>query len=103
VSAKLRPARVGFWHWCPACLTVHIIKVRGDGVCWEWDGDEEAPTFTPSFKVSLPQGDIVEICHYVITRGEIYFCSDSTHGFEGQTVPLADFPLDLPPAYTPQD
>jgi Family of unknown function (DUF6527) len=52
------------------------------GPWWTFDGDLAAPTFYPSINI-YAQG---RRCHYVISRGRISFCSDSTHSLRGQTV-----------------
>lgn len=41
------------WVWCPGCNAAHSINVVGeDGsrapITWEWDGNTEQPTFSPS-------------------------------------------------------
>jgi hypothetical protein len=96
LSAKLRqalpPGDEDFghvlMHWCPGCKSRHLINVEKPNECgakWTWDGNAEAPTFSPSIH-------IVGQCHYLIRAGMIQFCSDSKHALAGQTVPLPDFP-----------
>ena len=36
--------------WCPGCKQYHGPKVKGDGP-WEWNGDRDKPTFSPSILV----------------------------------------------------
>lgn len=39
------------WTWCPGCDRLHPFRLPpGDerGVFWEWDGNLDAPTFSPS-------------------------------------------------------
>lgn len=39
------------WTWCPGCDRLHPFRLApGDerGVFWEWDGNLESPTFSPS-------------------------------------------------------
>lgn len=44
----------GCWVWCPACEANHVFDIVGeDGsrperACWDWDGNMERPTFSPS-------------------------------------------------------
>jgi hypothetical protein len=44
----------GCWVWCPGCQASHVFDVVGeDGsrpqkACWDWDGNMERPTFSPS-------------------------------------------------------
>jgi len=42
------------WTWCPGCDRLHPFRLApGDerGVFWEWDGNLERPTFSPSLLV----------------------------------------------------
>lgn len=106
VSSKLRRGVGAYFHWCPACLEVHQLP---DG--WTFDKNLESPTFSPSFKHSGMQtinndkgewtGEWVRdskgapvpgVCHYVLTRGVLNFCSDCTHTMAGQSVPLPVLP-----------
>jgi hypothetical protein len=38
------------WTWCPGCNSLHPFRVltTGAGEVWEWDGNLEQPTFSPS-------------------------------------------------------
>lgn len=55
-----RPGRQ-VWTWCPGCDHMHPFTIEappgpdGDrlnsGVTWDWDGDLETPTFSPSLLV----------------------------------------------------
>lgn len=86
---------------CPGCRCRHTVSHGyGSGPKWEWNGDTEKPTFTPSIKVSYPAipdatDDFAEwrterVCHSFITDGEIQFLSDCTHELAGQTVVLPE-------------
>ena len=83
---------------------LRVPKVANDGAdTWSWDGNELAPTITPSIDESW--GPICEEArvleedgtgeygrnHYIISAGTIQFCGDSTHKWAGQTLPLPDF------------
>lgn len=59
---------------------------------WTFDGNTESPTFTPSFRISDRAGSV---CHFVLTKGVLNFCSDSTHGMAGKSVPLPKLPDEL--------
>ena len=89
LSKKLRDTGDGaLMHWCPGCKARHLIETKernANGAIWSWDGNAEAPTFSPSI-------NIVGRCHYFITAGQIQFCGDSTHPLAGQTVELPEFP-----------
>ena len=97
---------------CPGCGNYHILRVRkpGDGKrsSWEWNGDYERPTFTPSVlfqsghyaKGFIPGsgcwcdepdfGYRCVRCHSYVTDGQIQFLGDCSHSLKGQTVPLPD-------------
>jgi hypothetical protein len=92
---------------CPGCGNRHTI---GSG--WNWNGDYERPTITPSILVRtghyIPkhQGscwctynaehpdDLYPyecfLCHSFVTDGRIQFLGDCTHVLAGQTVELPD-------------
>lgn len=71
---------------------------------WQFNGNLEKPTVSPSILVSgvewltdeeharVMAGEKIEpkptICHSFITDGKIQFLSDSTHSLAGQTVEL---------------
>jgi len=57
---------------------------------WQFNGDLENPTFSPSFKHSW--GSLNKVCHYILTAGQLNYCSDSTHALAGKTVPLPSLP-----------
>lgn len=87
VSSKLRRAEGRYFHWCPGCKTMHPLPDR-----WQFDGNLEAPTFSPSFLHRGHFNDKDGVCHYILTKGVLNFCGDSTHELAGQTVPLPDLP-----------
>ena len=74
---------------CPGCDCVHNIPVEvGVKVDhkWQWNGDGEKPTISPSVFV---HGS--EECHAVITDGTIQFMGDCSHKLAGQNVPMVEF------------
>lgn len=78
---------------CPACKKEHFIHVKNPGYpapVWDFNGDFNNPTITPSVKVETPYKDKVSICHSFIKNGKIEFCGDCTHGLRGQTVELPE-------------
>lgn len=102
LSAKLLQVADGIVaHWCPACERHHQIWV-GRPQDWTFDGNVDAPTFSPSVKVTYSGPDAGQVsdgrrapaacCHYFIRAGQIEFCGDSTHDLVGKTVPLPDLP-----------
>lgn len=84
-------------HWCPACQQMHDFSVEQsfmNGARWSFNGNGDAPTFTPSMNISVGpyKGGRIDRCHYIVTDGQIQFCGDSTHAMAGQTVPMPDVP-----------
>lgn len=107
VSSIMRRAVDRYFHWCPACEEMHPLPDS-----WNFNGDVNKPTFSPSFKhgglrtvnvkgrwigewVRDANGEPVDgTCHYIITNGEIHFCSDSWHK-RSDTVPMPSIPAGL--------
>lgn len=98
-----RPLGRGCWLWCPGCNTAHRPQVVGedgskpDGPCWEWDGNEERPTFSPSYLTWWTAGPLSQDpgehrCHSFIRDGRWEFLSDCTHHLAGQTVDMVPLP-----------
>lgn len=103
--------------WCPGCEDTHQVWVREQHPCWTYNGNPNAPTFSPS--VLVTSGHFVEgwsgkkcwctqpredgdperwrcvRCHTFITDGMIHFLDDCSHGLAGQTVPMPDLPPHL--------
>ncbi len=108
LSAKLRSIE---WHgskgvsfWCPGCEGMHAINIAGAGA-WTWDGNVDAPTFSPSILVftnvgedgnRLPDGQRRTLCHSFVRAGMIEFLRDCAHPLKGQTVRLPDLPQQSP-------
>lgn len=126
IGKKLRGlegGRVAFF--CPGCKEYHQVTVlsvdaRGServGPIWGYNGNPDAPTFTPSILVKgvrvkggnaeierilaeykLPEDRermladrrINAVCHTFVTDGRIQFLGDCTHALVGQTVDLPD-------------
>ena len=88
---------------CPGCKEVgrkgneglHMLPVNSphiDKPSWEWDGNLEFPTLSPSI---LTRGGALGkdgVCHSFLKAGIFEFLTDSTHSFSGQKVPLPDLP-----------
>lgn len=109
LSAKLRSmgradSRRYVGYYCPGCKRSHVLAVEpGNGPTWQWDGNVDAPTFSPSILVKIewskwmdPSDDPDEwrdeICHSFVRVGVIEFLGDCTHELRGQHVPLPDWP-----------
>lgn len=81
-------------------LTGEYEHIPRDGR-WQFNGDFERPTFTPSVNMSWggpgnPCGDGVTIIpffrnHFTVTDGRITYCTDCTHALSGQTLDLLEF------------
>ena len=74
---------------CPGCGEGHSIPVSGPKA-WDWDGNADEPTISPSVKttrfVKLKQSE----CHHFVRGGYLQFCGDSDHDLRGQTIPMED-------------
>lgn len=75
---------------CPACDRAHPIRIASKcgAPVWNWNGDLDKPTFTPSLLVYPHNSQ--RRCHSFVTDGRIEFCGDSDHELAGQTVDLPD-------------
>lgn len=80
---------------CPGCGTWHPFRVRGKGPSWSWNGDENAPTFSPSMLVN--QHHEPSRCHSFVENGQIRFLSDCHHDLKNQTVDLPELDEDGDP------
>jgi hypothetical protein len=101
---------------CPGCGMAHqVMTGAGSGPRWGYNGNAEAPTFTPSILVrwhqweppaydlgmaerirrgEITQVKVEKVCHSFVTDGQIQFLGDCTHALAGQTVPLKEWDLD---------
>jgi hypothetical protein len=78
----------GWMVQCPACGYPHIFDAR-----WTFDGNHEAPTFSPSMKVNTNHGEppVDDVCHSFLRGGVWEFLGDCTHAMKGQKVPAPDW------------
>jgi len=92
LSSKLGLSNGCLIHWCPACKTHHRIPVN-TGNPKDWiitkGSTVDLPGVSPSIK--LYSGDIVQ-CHYILERGLLNYCNDTTHKYTNQVIPLPDLP-----------
>ncbi len=84
-------------HWCEGCQATHKIFVAGntktDNVLCVWNGDYLKPTFSPALRHQTKLNDNIEqLCHYLISLGEIRYYPDSTHQFAGKSQQLLPVP-----------
>lgn len=109
IGRKLRgisfgEAGSGIVFWCPGCDQAHAVRTSGTGgtggrytqARWEWNGDGDKPTISPSVLRRDWETDIKgqpsSVCHSFVRSGQIQFLDDCTHHLRGQTVPLPDWP-----------
>lgn len=94
VSKVLDEAQEGtYFFLCPGCKLVHGVNTKQPGMPkWEFDGNLESPTFSPSILVRYNWGpeQMPVVCHSFVRAGQIQFLSDCTHELSGQTVSLPD-------------
>lgn len=76
--------------FCPGCNYAHVIRTRGEKA-WQWNGDVNAPTFSPSYLVGP---GTKSQCHSFIKNGRIEFLNDCWHELKGQTVDLPNWPYE---------
>lgn len=80
---------------CPGCKYLHPFHVKAgahhNGSTWDFNGDVDKPTFTPSLLVNdhYPASR----CHLFLIDGKIQFLSDCHHELAGQTVDMV--PIDV--------
>lgn len=80
------------WLWCPGCDDAHRITIDPPNG-WTWDGNETAPTISPSLLVDygMVRG-VRTVCHSFVRAGRWDFLADSTHALAGKTVPAVPLP-----------
>ncbi len=82
---------------CPGCVEdcggtgLHMLPVNTSehSPSWEFDGNLEAPTLSPSI-LTRSGGD--KVCHSFLRSGVLEFLADCTHSLAGTQVPLPDLP-----------
>lgn len=77
--------------WCPGCDDLHQINVKGHGA-WEWDGNLEAPTVSPSILVQRGNQAGDRRCHSFLKGGVWQFLGDCTHALANQTAAMVPLP-----------
>ena len=87
----------GYRFECPGCDSPHVIPTKPTERGWDFNGDEERPTFAPSILVH-PHGILHHdgsvgqspLCHSFVRNGRIEYLGDCTHSLAGQTVDLPE-------------
>lgn len=90
---------IEFIQWnCPATGDWFLIVVKAPASytrpAWEWNGDVENPTLTPSVSRKTFERDgvtVKTINHFFVTDGNVQFLEDCTHDKKGQTLPLQEY------------
>jgi hypothetical protein len=88
---------------CPGCKAggrkgnegLHMLPVNSphiDKLSWEWDGNLESPTLSPSIRTRGGYAGSNAVCHSFLKAGVFDFLTDSTHPLSGQKVPIPDLP-----------
>ncbi len=81
-----------FLFFCPGCGCCHYVNTKpGNGPVWNFNGDVDKPTVSPSLLVTMPNRTtigVTDICHSFIKEGKIQYLSDCTHHLAGQTIDL---------------
>ena len=95
-----RPGLADVYFHCPGCKCDHgvwVQKTENNNAVWDFNGDMDKPTFSPSIKVTYPHNPPTEnrICHSFVKNGFIQFQSDCTHELAGQTLELENVTDDL--------
>lgn len=80
---------------CPGCAFAHGVRIRRDAStphpAWDWNGDLERPTLSPSVLARTPLADgTTWTCHSFVKDGRIRFLEDSSHALANQTVDLPE-------------
>lgn len=95
LSSKLGLRNGHLYHWCPACESLHGIPVN-TGNKKDWfivEGSTvDIPSVIPSVK--LLAGEKI-LCHYILERGLLNYCNDTTHKYTNMVIPLPDIPEEL--------
>lgn len=119
VSSILRRTTEGYMFWCPGCEETHHVRTDGPQAVWSFNGNVEAPTFTPSvlmrsghfltdhrpgskcwctYAQEHPERPVhfkCRQCHSFVTDGQIQFLGDCSHGMAGTTVDIPELPVEL--------
>lgn len=81
--------------FCPGCkhaIALPTQETKGPGPKWDFNGNLEKPTFSPSILSQWNEGEghVRKRCHSFIRNGMIEFLPDCSHELAGKTVPLPD-------------
>lgn len=89
-----------FVFFCPGCGQNHSVIYPVTNLVddsWDFNGDHECPTISPSIKVNW-QPEITglppKLCHSYVKMGKIEFQDDCYHMLRNTTVELPEYGLD---------
>ena len=82
---KVLKTKDGHMFYCPGCKYYHMYDSR-----WEFNGNLDSPTFTPSLLINSTWKDRPTVCHIYITDGKIQYLGDCTHDLKGQTIDMEE-------------
>ncbi|MFA6066883.1 MAG: DUF6527 family protein [Candidatus Babeliaceae bacterium] len=95
--AKLNKTEIDDTHYaflfeCPGCEHAHVVYVKESAqkIAWDFNGDIDKPTFSPSILNKWTEGEAHKVCHCYIEDGKIQFLGDCTHELKNQTVELPE-------------
>ncbi len=82
---------------CPGCIAMvggtglHMLAVNTTvkSPSWDWNGNLEKPTLTPSILTGKGSD---KICHSFLTSGVFKYLGDCNHELANQEVPMVDLP-----------
>lgn len=89
MKSYLQNGRLVFY--CFGCLYLHSIPVNSlndEFLQWEWNGDLNSPSVTPSIRNAWESESRKYCCHLHVTDGKIIYANDCTHGFVNQTIEM---------------
>jgi hypothetical protein len=69
--------------YCQGCEFLHGIDSR-----WQFNGNMELPTISPSYVIDGVRGGQRFNCHSFINDGKIQYLGDTTHKFANKTIDL---------------
>jgi hypothetical protein len=87
----------GWRYACPWCKSIdrvgiHVLPVEAaHAPRWTFDGNVEAPTFSPSVLATGSFNGVETVCHHFVRAGRIEYLQDCTHALRGQTVDMVEF------------
>lgn len=88
---KLKPYKNGYHFYCPGCGSAHGFGTAPGG--WQFDGNMEKPTVTPSLLTTNP-GRPDYRCHLYLIAGQLHYLNDCSHSLVGQVVDLPEWPYE---------